>query len=53
MELVHQGFRNGAISERLTISSRTVEAHVSNIVTKMGVRNLTDAVRIAQEHQMI
>jgi DNA-binding NarL/FixJ family response regulator len=53
MELVHQGFRNGEIGERLTISSRTVEAHVSNIVTKMGVRNRTDAVRIAQEHQMI
>jgi DNA-binding NarL/FixJ family response regulator len=53
MELVHQGFRNGEIGERLTISSRTVEAHVSNIVAKMGVRNRTDAVRIAQEHQMI
>jgi DNA-binding NarL/FixJ family response regulator len=50
MELVHQGFRNGEIGERLTISSRTVDAHVSNIVAKMGARNRTDGVRIAQEH---
>ena len=53
VELVHQGFRNGEIGARLTISSRTVEAHVSNIVAKMGARNRTDAVRIAREHQLI
>ena len=53
MELVHQGCRNSEIGNRLTISPRTVEAHVSNIVAKMGARNRTDAVRIAQEHRMI
>ncbi len=53
MELVHQGCRNGEIGNRLDISPRTVEAHVSNIVAKMGARNRTDAVRIAQEHQLI
>jgi DNA-binding NarL/FixJ family response regulator len=37
MELMHQGFRNGEIGERLTISSRTVEAHVSNIVAKWAL----------------
>jgi DNA-binding NarL/FixJ family response regulator len=53
MELIHQGCRNGEIGNRLDISPRTVEAHVSNIVAKMGARNRTDAVRIAQEHQLI
>jgi DNA-binding NarL/FixJ family response regulator len=53
MELVHQGCRNGEIGNRLDISPRTVEAHVSNIVAKMGARNRTDAVRIAREHQLI
>ena len=53
MELIHQGCRNGEIGERLDISPRTVEAHVSNIVAKMGARNRTDAVRIAREHQLL
>jgi two-component system response regulator DesR len=53
MELVHQGLRNGEISQNLSISTRTVEAHVSNIVSKMGARNRTDAVRIAQEQHLL
>jgi len=47
MELVHKGLRNGEISQNLSISTRTVEAHVSNIVSKMGARNRTCYSRIS------
>ncbi len=39
VDLVIAGCRNREISERLTISEKTVKAHLSNIFAKLGVRD--------------
>ncbi len=44
LSLVAEGFRNQEIAERLTISYRTVERHVENVMNKMGVRGRVEAV---------
>jgi DNA-binding NarL/FixJ family response regulator len=53
LELLYQGLRNADIATRLGISHRTVEAHVSNIISKIGAGSRTDAVRIAVERRLI
>ena len=45
--IVHAGLRNAEIAHRLLISPRTVEAHVSNIMSKLGVQNRTELLHIA------
>jgi DNA-binding NarL/FixJ family response regulator len=37
LELTAAGMTNDAIAERLTISVRTVERHLSNVYAKLGV----------------
>lgn len=49
MRLLVQGLRNKVIAVELGISSRTVEAHRSNIMDKLGVHSLSEMVRIAIE----
>jgi two-component system response regulator NreC len=53
VELMAQGLRNIEIARRLLISVRTVEAHVSNIMAKLGAQNRTEAVQIAIEENLI
>ncbi len=53
LEMLYQGLRNAEIAERLAISSRTVEAHVGNIISKLGAQSRTEAVRIAVEKRVI
>jgi DNA-binding NarL/FixJ family response regulator len=53
LELMHQGIRNADIAKRLTISPRTVEAHVSNIISKLGAQSRTGAIRVAVEKGLI
>ena len=43
------GLTNMELAERLFISERTTNRHLSNIFTKLGVRNRTSAARIAIE----
>jgi DNA-binding CsgD family transcriptional regulator len=43
------GLSNQELSERLFISERTTNRHLSNIFIKLGVRNRTAAARIAFE----
>ena len=53
LELIFQGLRNSDIGERLSISARTVEAHVRSIIGKLGAQTRTEAVRIAVENNLI
>jgi DNA-binding CsgD family transcriptional regulator len=41
------GLTNRELAERLFISERTANRHLSNIFTKLGVRNRTEAARVA------
>ena len=43
------GLTNQELAERLFISERTANRHLSNIFTKLGVRNRTAAARVAIE----
>jgi DNA-binding NarL/FixJ family response regulator len=53
LESVHEGLRNADIASRLDISPRTVETHVSSIISKLGARSRTDAVRKAVQEGLI
>lgn len=47
IELVAAGLKNEEISQRLDISKRTVDNHISNILTKTGTDNRVALVRWA------
>ncbi len=44
LELVGKGLSNKQIGKKLYISDRTVQAHLSNIFSKLGVNSRTEAV---------
>jgi DNA-binding NarL/FixJ family response regulator len=46
VELIDQGLRNADIAERLFVSSKTVDHHVSSILGKLGARSRGEAARI-------
>jgi ATP/maltotriose-dependent transcriptional regulator MalT len=48
--LLTTGLRNRAIAERLVLSERTVDRHVSNILGKLGVPTRTAATAFAFAH---
>jgi DNA-binding NarL/FixJ family response regulator len=50
--LVAQGLANKEIAEFLTVSQRTVESHVSNMLNKTGLHNRTELARWALENNM-
>lgn len=47
LQLLAQGMNNRAIAESMSVSERTVHAHLSNIFTKMGVSSRLEAVLFA------
>ena len=47
LEGLAKGLPNKTIAYDLDISPRTVEVHRANLMTKLGVRSLSDALRIA------
>lgn len=47
LQLIAEGFRNAEIARRLSVSNKTVDHHVSSILSKLGVRSRTEAARQA------
>jgi DNA-binding NarL/FixJ family response regulator len=53
VELMAHRLKNTEIAQHLLISVRTVEAHVSNIMAKLGAQSRMEAVQIAIEENLI
>jgi DNA-binding CsgD family transcriptional regulator/tetratricopeptide (TPR) repeat protein len=47
--LLSEGLRNSAIAKRLFLSTKTVDHHVSAILTKLGVPSRAEAVAMARQ----
>lgn len=53
LELLAEGLSNKAIAARLYLSVRTVDGHLTNLYTRLGVRSRTEAMRLAVEHKLV
>jgi DNA-binding CsgD family transcriptional regulator/tetratricopeptide (TPR) repeat protein len=53
LRLVAEGRPNKAIARQLGLSERTVDRHVSNILTKLGVSSRTAATAFAYTHHLV
>lgn len=50
LALMVEGLSNPDIAERLVVSRSTAKAHVSNILSKMGVSNRAEAISLALQY---
>jgi DNA-binding CsgD family transcriptional regulator len=53
LRLIAAGKTNNAIAAELVLSERTVERHVSNIFTKLGLSSRSAATAYAYEHRLV
>jgi DNA-binding CsgD family transcriptional regulator len=51
--LAAQSYSNTEIADRLSLSTRTIEAHRTNVKRKLGLRNQTDLIRYAFRHGIL
>jgi NarL family two-component system response regulator LiaR len=52
LALMVEGLNNPEIAERLVVSRSTAKAHVSNILSKLGVSNRAEAIALALQHNV-
>jgi DNA-binding NarL/FixJ family response regulator len=50
---VSQGLSNREISEKLNVSQRTIESHVSNMLNKTNLNNRTELARWAMDNSLV
>jgi DNA-binding NarL/FixJ family response regulator len=53
LRLVAQGLTNEQVAERLVISTRTVDTHLTAIYSKIGVSSRVAATRYAMDHHLV
>ncbi|MFD0989658.1 response regulator transcription factor [Mariniflexile jejuense] len=53
LELIVKEYTTEEIAEKLFVTSKTVEAHRSNLIQKLGVKNVAGLVRVAIEKGLI
>jgi len=53
LKLLAKGLKNSTLAQELFISERTVKFHVSAILSKLGVKNRTEAVQLAIKRGII
>jgi predicted ATPase/class 3 adenylate cyclase/DNA-binding CsgD family transcriptional regulator len=53
LRVVAEGLTNEQVAERLVISARTVDTHLTSIYSKIGVSSRSAATRYAIEHHLI
>jgi len=53
LALMVEGLHNPEIADRLVISRATAKAHVSNVLSKLGVSNRAEAVALAVQKKLV
>jgi DNA-binding NarL/FixJ family response regulator len=51
LALLGEGLTNDEIAARLVVSPNTAKVHVHNVLSKLGVKRRTQAVRLARDLQ--